>query len=167
MNARKILSLFLSNRGSINHQWFWGGFIGLALFVTAYNALLRFFGPESMTTFWIIVLGLPVMFYMIICVYCKRLVDMGRTRWVFTGAIVLQILVIIGLMLAFGGAEYFSEFAQYDRKEDIDPVRQKEIIDAYQARQAANMHIIKPAMLIVPVLLTMWLAVAKSSNNAN
>ncbi len=164
MTAQRFLSLFLRFKGLIDRREFWIAFAGLAVFVTAYNVLLRRLGPETMTTFWVIITGLPLIFYMIVCVYTKRLKDMGRTRWIFTGAIALQFLVIMALMLSFGGAEYFAEFSQYDRKEDIDPVAQQAIIDAYQAKQAANMHIIKPAMLIIPAALTLWLALSGSKS---
>ncbi len=161
-----MMKLFLSAKGAISRNQYWIGVIGLAALVLVYNQLIRTLGPETMATFWIIVIGLPLIFYMITCVYCKRLTDMGRTRWIFTGAIALQFLVIIALMLTFGGAEYFEGFAQYDRKSDIDPVVQQEIIRTYQDRQEANMHIIQPAMLIVPVLLTLWLGIAKSARRA-
>lgn len=157
-----MLKLFLSVKGGINRREFQICVALLAAFVFGYNTLIRFLGPETMATFWLIIIGLPLIFYIITCVYGKRLTDMGRTRWVFTGAIALQFLVIIALMLAFGGADYFAEFAQYNRKADIDPVKQQAIIDAYQQRQAASMHIIKPAMLIIPFLLTLWLGLAKS-----
>ncbi len=160
-------ALFLKTKGAINRQTFWLGFVSLALFVSAFNQLLRTLGPVNMMSFWISIIGLPLIIYMIYCVYGKRLTDMGRSRWVFTGAIALQFLMIIALMLTFGGAEYFSEFAQYDRKEDIDPQQQQIIIETYQARQAANMHLIRPAMLLVPVALTLWLGLAQSKNGTD
>ena len=160
-----MFSLLLSSKGAIGRQDFWIGFGLIAILVFAYNSAIRYFGAGSLPTFWLIVIGLPLLFYIISCVYGKRLTGMGRSRWVFTGAIALQFLIILALMLSFGGAEYFSEFAQYDRKEDIDPERQKAIIEAYQARQAAGMHIIRPAMFIVPVLLTLWLAISPSKTS--
>jgi len=157
-----MLSLLFGTKGGIRRQDFWIGLGLIVLIVFAYNSTIRYFGPGSLPTFWLIILGLPTLFYMISCVYAKRLTDMGRTRWIFTGAIALEFLIILILMLSFGGAEYFSEFAAYDRKEDIDPEQQQAIIQAYQDRQAANMHIIKPAMYIVPVALSLWLAIAPS-----
>jgi len=159
-----MFRLFLKTKGLIDRREYWMGFAGLTIFIIIYNAALRALGIGNMISFWLITFCLPLMLYMIYCVYGKRLSDMGRSRWPFVGAVVLQILVIIALMLAFGGADYFYEFSQYDRKDDIDPIKQQAIIDTYQARQAANMHIIRPAMTIVPILLTLWLGIAPSKD---
>ncbi len=166
-----MFKLFLKTKGAIGRRDFWIGFIGLAILVMVYNTALRYLSTSAidennMIGFWLVIFGLPLLVFMIYCVFGKRLTDMGRTRWPFTGAIVLEILVIIVLMLAFGGADYFHEFSQYDRKTDIDPVRQQAIISTYQAQQAANMHIIRPAMLIVPLILTLWVGLTPSRKSA-
>ncbi|NNE57062.1 MAG: DUF805 domain-containing protein [Hellea sp.] len=155
-------NLLLTLKGGIGRQDFWIGFAIIAILTIAFNALISRQPIASAGAFWIPLIYLPVIIYMIICVYCKRLTDMGKTRWVFTGAIGLEILVIIMLMLAFGGVEYFSAYAEFERKDEIEETVKEAINAKYKAVQAANMHIIKPAMYIVPLLLTLWLAIAPS-----
>ena len=151
-------NLLLTIRGGIGRQDFWIGFAAIAVIVFAYNTALRMNETGGVVNFWLILIILPLILYMITCVYCKRLTDMGRTRWIFTGAIFFEFLVIIALMMMFGGEEYFDFYAQFDRNEDIDPVLVKEVNEAFQAKIQANMNVIGPAMLAIPVALTLWLA---------
>lgn len=149
-------NLFLSPTGRIGRKSFWIGFVGLAVFITAVNTYLANF-PQLYVSFWIALVFPFFALYLIYCIYGKRLHDLGQSYWPLTGAIVLQIAVIIGVMMAFGGAEYFSEFSQYDRKAVIDEDVRETLITTYQAEISSNMHIIQPLLLVVPTVLTLIL----------
>ena len=154
------VNLFFQLKGQINRTQFWMGFVGLFVFVVGINALLNSLSG-SMTAFYIALIFPFLAVYMIYCVYGKRLQNLNRTRWWITGAIFAQFLAVIAVMLTFGGAEYFADFAQYDRKEDIDPAVTQAIIDRYQARQAENLVTIKIMLLAIPTALTAWIGFAK------
>jgi len=101
------------------------------------------------------------------CVYGKRLHDMGRSFWPLTGMITLLIVVAIVVMLSFGGSEYFSEFAQYDRKEDIDPAEIERIKSAYQARLSEGNATVHNIMAAIIAAFTLWCGLSKPDENAN
>jgi len=150
-----MFKLFFSPIGPIGRRDFWIGFVGLFIFVTLTNAVLRRLEPgwgPLITSFVFICL----IFYLIGCVYGKRLVDSGRTRWPLTGAIALQIIFVIAVILMFGGAEFFAEFSKFDRKDDIDPAISEAITARYQDKMTANMGVIRGLMLVVPVAFTIW-----------
>lgn len=156
--------LFLGRSGKISRSQFWIGFVGVFLFIAIGNyGLSRISG--TMTAFYIALFFPFIALYMIYCVYGKRLLDMGRKRsWVF-GIIALEIVAIIAVMLGFGGAEYFSEFSQFDRKEAIDPEITQAIIDKYQARQEDSLPIIKAMLLVIPTLFTIWVGSSKGQTD--
>ncbi len=150
-----MLSLFLKLSGEIDRKTFWIGFVGLSVFVIGVNTLLRQLGT-NMTSFYIALIFPFLVIYLIYCVYGKRLRQMGHTSWFLTLAFILEILAIIAVMLAFGGAEYFSEFSQYSRKEDIDPAIREAIIQKYQDGLRSNYHLIQPILWAIPVFLTAY-----------
>lgn len=160
-------NLFFTQRGCIPAKLFWLGVVGLFAFVTAVNTLLRYLGFESNIAFVIGLIFPFLIFYMIYAVYGKRLHDMGRSVWPLTGAIFFEILVMIGVMLAFGGAEYFAEFSQYDRKAVIEPSVQQALTANYEAELAANKGKVRLILLIIPAALTLWLGTAKSKLTDN
>lgn len=159
-------NLFLFPTGRIGRKSFWIGFVGLAVFITAVNTYLANF-PQLYVSFWIALVFPFFALYLIYCIYGKRLHDLGQSYWPLTGAIVLQIAVIIGVMMAFGGAEYFSEFSQYDRKAVIDEEVRETLITTYQAEISSNMHIIQPLLLVVPTVLTLILGLKTGQSIEN
>jgi hypothetical protein len=70
-------------------------------------------------------------------------------------------------MLTFGGAEYFNEFAQYDRKDDIDPEEIRRLQAAYQERLSESTGLLGYILWGVWIAFTAWLALAKSDPNDN
>ena len=69
--------------------------------------------------------------------------------------------VLIIIMLSFGGSEYFSEFAQYERKSDIDPAVSEAIIERYQTRLAQGLPILRGLLLAIIGGFTMWCGLSK------
>ena len=159
-------NIFLSPTGRMGRKNFWIGFIGLAVFIMVVNTYLANF-PQLYVSFWIALVFPFLALYLIYCIYGKRLHDLGQSYWPLTGVIVLQIAVIVGVMMAFGGAEYFSDFSQYDRKAVIDEDVREALITTYQAEISSNMHIIKPLLLVVPTVFTLILGLMPSQTIEN
>jgi len=105
--------------------------------------------------------------YMLYCLFARRLHDMGRSVWAFMAMITLELGVIITTMMAFGGAEYFSAFAVYDRKDEIPQEVRDEIISTYQTTLEAHHTQTVIIFWIVPVLFCLWLAIAKGDAGEN
>ena len=153
----KSVNLFLRPTGEIGAKPYLIGVVGIAVFVIAVNTFLRSFTPSGLS--FSVALVFPFLaLYIIYCVYGKRLHDMGFSVWPLTGLITAELFVMMGLMLAFGGSEYFEGFAQYERKAVIDEAVRQALISDYQAEQAANLGTIKIALWILPVVFTTWLA---------
>lgn len=120
------------------------------------------------TTAFLISLPFPfLVLHMAYCVYGKRLHDMGRSFWPLTAMIVSLIMVAIIVMLSFGGSEYFAEFAQYDRKEDIDPEEIERIKTAYQARLSQGNATVSNVIIAIITAFTLWCGIWKSDPNTN
>jgi len=118
--------------------------------VLLFNFALQRLGNSTLA--FLVSLPFPfLVLHMTYCVYGKRLHDMGRSFWPLTGMITLLIVVAMVVMLSFGGSEYFSEFAQYDRKEDINPAEIERIKSAYQARLSegnATVHNVMAGIIV-------------------
>ena len=147
---------------------FWVGILGLFLFVCAVNFYLRQF-PALEVSFWIALIFPFLVLHMSYAIYGTRLHDMGRSFWPLTRLIVLIILLTIFIMLAFGGAEYFAEFARYERKAVIDEAERERLITQYQqnlAESHANMILSLSSTALI-VAFTLWCGVSKPDPKAN
>lgn len=155
----KAVDLFLRPTGEIGIKPYLIGVVGITVFVMAVNTFLRALTPGGLS--FSVALVFPFLaLYIIYCVYGKRLHDMGFSVWPLTGLITAELFVMLGVMLAFGGSEYFEGFAQYERKAVIDEAVREALINDYQAEQAANIGTIKIAFWILPVVISIWLALA-------
>ena len=113
-----MYKLLLSPAGRIGRQHFWIGMAVFAVLVVVFNWGLKQMGGST----WAFLMSLPFPFlvlHMAYSIYGKRLHDMGRSFWPLTAMIVSLIVVAIIVMLSFGGSDYFAEFSQYERKENI------------------------------------------------
>lgn len=161
-----MFDLFFKATGLIGQKRFWIGVAGLFILVQALNFAMRALNNNALG--FTIALIFPFLIgYMIYCVYGKRLHDMGKSWWFITGAIVAEIMVMIAAMMAYGGAEYFAGFSQYDRKAVIDETVRQALITDYQTQIAAHTTIISIWLLIVPVALTLYCGLAKSKLTGN
>ncbi|WP_034387237.1 DUF805 domain-containing protein [Hellea balneolensis] len=159
--------MLLSPAGRMGRKDFWIAMILFTALVILFNFGLQRLGTDSTLAFLI---SLPFPFlvlHMTYCIYGKRLHDMGRSFWPLTSMIVSLILVAIVVMLAFGGSEYVSEFAQYDRKEDIDPAVQNEIIERYQAEMSKSPATVSNVMMGIIATFTLWCGLSKSEAKDN
>ena len=165
-----MLSLFLSNKGRIGRKTFIFAFLAMSAFIALGNMGLAWLGETtnySVSAFFVSLFAWSLFLYVPFCVYGKRLHDIGRSSGLTIVMYTLIILTAMIVMLVFGGADYFSEFSQYSRKQEIDPAIAERIQADYIAKQSANMNIIKPIMLAIPVAYTLWLCMAQSDPNSN
>ena len=159
--------ILLRPRGRIGRPSFVAGVVALLAFSTLATLIMRALDPGTAAGFWFGLLWFVLFAYMLCSVFVQRLHDMGRTAWAFTALIAGTCLILIGVMLAYGGAEYFNAFSQFDRKEAIDPA----LVERLQADYRAEMAKAGPTVsLILSVVLggfTAWLALARGQGAAN
>lgn len=163
-----MFDLFFKSDGRIDQKKFIIGFAGLSIFIFAVNSLLRWMTQSSgstMLSFWIALIFPFVALYMIYCVYGKRLSDMGRSKGLVFVMFGLEVVAVLIVMIAFGAGEYVAEFSGYDRKDDIDPIVLQAATERYHAAIRSNMMIIRPLLMGIPILFTIWLAVAKPKSD--
>ena len=143
--------------------------LGLAAFTVAvlvFNFILARMGNSV----WAFLISLPfpfIVLHMTYCVYGKRLHDMGRSFWPLTAMICALLLVMIGVMLSFGGSEYFSEFAQYDSKNPAPPEVAEAIRLEYETRMVAGLPWLTGLMSGIIGLFTLWLVLSKTEPATN
>ena len=161
-----MYKLLLSPAGRIGRQHFWIGMAVFAVLVVVFNWGLKQMGGST----WAFLMSLPFPFlvlHMAYSIYGKRLHDMGRSFWPLTAMIVSLIVVAIIVMLSFGGSDYFAEFSQYERKEDIDPAVRAAIQERYQARLAEGNGTVRAVMSAIIGGFTLWCGLSKPENGAN
>ena len=164
---KSIIKLMLSPSGRIDRKPFWIGFAGFVGFALLVNFLMARVEQQGAREFWLGLLAVFLFFQMMYGIYGKRLHDMGRTFWPLTGCIILTILILITGMMVYGGSEYFSEFAQYDRKDTIDPARREAITKAYQARLSESEKVLGPILSGLWIAFTLWVGFSKPEPKAN
>ena len=158
--------MLLSPSGRMGRKDFWVGMVIFSILVVLFNIALKSLGNS--TPAFLMSLPFPfLVLHMAYCVYGKRLHDMGRSFWPLTGMIVSLIVVAIIVMLTFGGSEYFSEFAQYDRKEDIDPAEIERIKAAYQVRLSQGNATVHNIMIGIIAAFTLWCGLSKADPETN
>ena len=158
--------MLLSPSGRMGRKDFWIAMVIFAALVVLFNFALGRLGNSTLA--FLISLPFPfLVLHMTYCVYGKRLHDMGRSFWPLTGMICLLLMAAIAVMLAFGGSEYFSEFAQYDRKEDIDPVEIERIRTAYETNLAEGTTTLRVVLLGIIIAFTAWCGLSKSKPETN
>lgn len=141
--------------------------------MTAFTALVIVFnwGLQQLGgSVWAFLISLPFPFialHMAYSIYGKRLHDMGRSFWPLTGMLTSLMLVAIVVMLSFGGSEYFAEFSQYERKQDIDSAVKAEIQARYQARLAEGNTTVSSVMSAIIGLFTLWCGLSKPDPKQN
>jgi len=161
-----MLKILLSPRGRMGRRDYLIGLVAIVVLSTIFNFVLGRLGNSV----WAFLISLPFPFlvlHMMYCVYGKRLHDIGRSFWPLTGMIVALIAVMIGVMMTFGGSEYFTAFSQYTpdnpAPEDVRAALQAE----YEARLAEGTGWLYGLMCAVIGGFSVWLALAKSDSKEN
>jgi len=161
-----MYKLLLSPAGRIGRRQFWIGMGVFTALVILFNFALRHMGNST----FVFLISLPFPFlvlHMAYSIYGKRLHDMGRSFWPLTGMLVSLIAVGIVIMLSFGGSDYFAEFSQFERKEDIDPAVKADIQARYQARLAEGNGMVRALMSAIIGGFTLWCGLSTSEPEAN
>ena len=161
-----LFKLLLSPAGRIGRRDYLIGLFIFFLITTIFNFILKQLG-SSIYAFW---LSLPFPFlvlHMTYCVYGKRLHDIGRSFWPVTAMIVILIAVFIIVMMSFGGAEYFSSFAEYDQNNPPPADLAERLQAEYQAELAKGAGWLYGVMCAVIGAFSLWLALAKPQAGEN
>lgn len=169
-NAQMIISpykMLLSPSGRMGRKDFWVAMVIFAVLVALFNFVLGRLGNSIIA--FLISLPFPfLVLHMAYCVYGKRLHDMGRSFWPLTGFIVFTFFIVpLIVMLTYGGSEMFSDFSQYGRKEEIDPVVRKEIQDTYQAGLKESIPQLPYIIYAVIAAFTLWCGLSKPDAETN
>lgn len=159
-------SLFLSFKGRIGRKSYIIALAALALFVVSGSTILRIL-ENNMAGFYLSLIYLTLFFWMLYAIYGKRLHDVGRSLWALSGMIFLTILIAIAVMLIYGGADYFNEFAKYDRKEDIDPAKIEQLQTEYQTRLKEGNGILGGMLWGIWIVFSLALATLRSQPKDN
>jgi len=161
-----IKHLLLSSRGRASRTGFVLGLIGFTIFVLLGNLGLRSLG-NGMTYFYLAPVFWGLSIYMVYCIYGKRLHDIGRSVGPLMAMFAVLIMVMIIVMLKFGGAEYFAEFSKYERKAEIDPTIKAAIIKDFEDELNHASIVAGRIMWGVIAVFTTWLLLSKSQPEDN
>lgn len=159
--THQLRTLFLSPAGRIGRKPFIAAVIAWSVFYVLQSLWFEKTGTNQFN-FYIAMVLLILNLHVIICIYGKRLHDLGRTLWALIAMFALMFIVAIVVMLNFGGLEYFNtlmsnpEYAQDDQA-------MKKIHQAYQNAMTENLTKSRIVMALIPLAFTLWLAV-KSGN---
>ena len=161
-----MFKIFFGPYGRNSRQDFLIGLIGLVIFSVIGNWFIGSLGI-SMTHFYLAPIFWGLTIYMAYCVFGRRLHDIGRSVGPFMALLALLVVILIVVMLTFGGAEYFAEFSQYDRKAEIDPSVSEQIIEKYKDQLARGNKIAGWSMWAAIATFCVWLGFANGEPRAN
>lgn len=162
---KQAYTLLLSPRGRIDRLPF---IVGIAGFLALTLCALFLFSKIDMgsATASVGLLSFFLFLHVAMCVYGKRLHDVGRTLWPWVVMIVLLIIMLIFIGLSFGGVEYFDTVMAHPEYAENE-AKMAEVLKVYQ--DTLDQHALQSRGLIavVPVLFTLWLALAKGEPKEN
>jgi uncharacterized membrane protein YhaH (DUF805 family) len=153
--------------GRTNRQTFWIWLAIFAVLTVAFDWGLGQHDPSTGFYFW----GFLIWMIMLICgifgIYGKRLKDFGRSvGWIILAFTALFMILIV-VMLTFGGAEYFAEYSQYQRKATIDPSVREQLDTAFQDRLSGSKWVTKLSTGALMVGFTLWVGLTPGDAGDN
>ena len=161
-----ILKLLFSPNGRIGRRDYLVGLVGLTVIFFAYGIALNLLGPTIPGLF--AVLAFPFIILQIAAsIYGKRLHDIGRTMWPFTGLIFLIILIMVIVMLTFGGADYFAEFTKYSPENPAPDDLAEELNRKFGEEQRKGEIYLSWIVSILLLTFSLWLLLAKPDPEEN
>jgi uncharacterized membrane protein YhaH (DUF805 family) len=161
-----LFKLLLSPAGRIGRRDYVIGLVGLVVIFILYGLLLNALGG-SMAGFFAVLAFPFVILQIAYSVYGKRLHDIGRTLWPLTGLICLLLLAMIVVMLVYGGADYFSAYAEYTRDNPPSPEVVERLNAEFKPRQEKGEPVLKFIISGLLIGFSLWLALAKPQAGAN
>ena len=145
--------------------WFW--LAVLAGLTVVFDWGLSRHDPGGAFYFWGFLIWMVMVISGVFGVYGKRLKDFGRSvGWILL-AITAILLVLMAIMLAYGGADYFAEYSQYERKAVIDDGVRDELDARFQERLSGSGRAVSLATGAVMLLFTLWTGLTKGDAGDN
>ena len=146
---------------------FWTWLAVFAVLVVVFDWGLSRHDPSQAFYFW----GFLVWMVMLICgvfgIYGKRLKDFGRSvGWIFLMITALLILLMV-IMLAFGGAEYFAEYSQYERKAAIDADVRERLNARFQEQLSGSKSVVRWSTGALMLGFTLWVGLTRGDAGEN
>ena len=161
-----FLKLLFSPTGRIGRRDYIYGLVGMVVITTAVNFILGHIGGSILA--FLISLPFPfIVLHMTYFVYGKRLHDFGRSFWPVTGLISSLLLVMIVIMLTFGGSEYFEAFSQFSPDNPPSEEVSRALQDQYQARLSQGTGWLYGSMIGLIACFSIWLFLAKPDPKEN
>ena len=152
---KKAYSLFLSPRGRIGRLEFAVGVAVLIGFAIAQEYIFSFMG-KGLTSFFLPMAIFFLTLHVVLCIFGKRLHDLGRSLWPLMGLFSVMIIIAILISQNFGGIEYINTVIAHPEYAG-DEAAMKQVQQVYQETLAANMPKVRLLMAIVPGAFTLWL----------
>ena len=149
--------------GRTDRKTFWITLAAFAVLVTSFKAGLFMNDTSGAVYFWGFLIWLTMLFCGLFAVYGKRLKDFGRSVLPIVTLLTAIIIVLIVIMLANGGAEYFEAYSQYERKATIDPEIRRAINERYEARMEGAAPIVNITISGMLVAFTLWVGLTKGA----
>ena len=164
-DMHKLYQLLLSPRGRIGRGAFVGGLAILMFLVLGQNRLWPYLG-NGLASFFIPMFLFFLTFHISLCIFGKRLHDMGHSLWPFTGLIAFMIVLFLVVMLKYGGLEYFETVMAHPEYAD-KPEEMRKVSTAYAQALKAGFPHAKLIMAVPPILFTLWLALMPGQKGQN
>jgi len=156
--------LFLSPSGRISRRSFIIGVVGLLAFIVLQLYAWRLIGVNMVSFFSFLALFF-LDFHIVMAVYGKRLHDLERSLWPLIGLFALVILVGFLTALNYGGIEYIDTVMAHPEYAGNEE-EMKKVLQVYQDK-LADAPQTNWAMIILPALFTLWLAISPGQEGDN
>lgn len=160
-----IKTLFLAPTGRIGRKAFIGAVIAWSVFYVLQSLWFAKTGTNQLN-FYLAMIFLVLNLHILICIYGKRLHDLGRSLWGLIGMFTLMFIIAIIVMLNFGGLEYFNELMTHPEYAQDEQAMQR-IHQTYQDAMTENLTKSRILMALVPLTFTLWLAAKTGSADTN
>ncbi|HFB55566.1 MAG TPA: DUF805 domain-containing protein [Hellea balneolensis] len=160
-----MLKLFLSPKGRLSRQPFALAVILWFMFYVLQGLWFKQTGTNSVN-FFLAIVFLFLNLHIILCIYGKRLRDIGHSLWVLVGIMALMVIVSIFVMLNYGGLTYFDTLMQHPEIAENAEAMQH-VHEAYRQELSTHISQIRVIMAGIPVLFTVWLALRPGHVNVS
>lgn len=166
MIKRALYHLFVP-MGRTDRQTFWITLAAFAGLVTVFKWGLFQNDTSGVVYFWGFLIWMTMLFCGMFAVYGKRLKDFGRSVLPIVTLISLILVVMMVILLAYGGAEYFDAYSQYERKAAIDPEVRAAINAQYEARMSEAGPVTSGTIGAMILAFTAWVGLTPGDAGTN
>jgi uncharacterized membrane protein YhaH (DUF805 family) len=153
--------------GRTDRRTFWITLAAFAVLLSVFKWGLFQHDTTGAFYFWGFLIWLTMLFCGVFAIYGKRLKDFGRSVFSIIGLITAILIVLIIIMLSFGGAEYFEAYSQYERKAEIDEAVKAQINAQYEARMAGAAPFVSLITGGMMVAFTLWVGLTRGDKAEN